>query len=761
MSDGHTTEHSLGSDIAASAALLLYSIAVAAGFARVFSGWDFFDNLVLVAVVGHAVALGLRRTHVPVWIAFPITGFVLLWLVGAMYYRDTYSLMLPTSETWQLFQLDLDVVGASFRTAVAPVAFLGGWDVLASIGLGAAVLLSDTFAFRAYARAEALVPGGVLFVFIAALGTDRSRIASTTALVAAGVVATVVLRQHHAPARNATVGRSRGRLAAALPVAVGSALSIALIAGFVGPRLPGADAEPIYETRGSGGSGSVTEVTSPLVDIRSRLTNRETTELFSVQATADSYWRSSALAEFDGTTWRLPERELTRADGTIGVGREGSVEIQQQIAIAALGGPLVPAAADPISASGEGDIADDLRWTEANASLVKTGGDLEAGDRFSIVSASPRVAADLLAGATSNDPGDAIYFALPDDFPSSIRETTLEVTAGATSSYQAALMLQDWMRDPDEFTYSLDVQQGHGNNALESFLRNRVGYCEQFAGAYAAMLRSIGIPTRVSVGFTPGDNDGTGQYTVRGRNAHAWPEVWFDGIGWLAFEPTPGRGAPGATAYTGVEPEQVEGPVDGGDAGAEAVPPVTEPAPATTVPQAGVPTPTTIALPPAGDVDPTNPEVASAEAEDPFEVPWRPLAVVAVIGFAVAMPAVIRRVRRSAVRSPRSQVAHLWSRAIDALGATGLEAAAYRTPSETAAATARVFPVAARPMQSLADVVTYVNFAPDGADHLGDTGQFGITLLDNCGQWVRQVERAVADSLTPAERARRYFTHLE
>ena len=70
------------------------------------------------------------------------------------------------------------------------------------------------------------------------------------------------------------------------------------------------------------------------------------------------------------------------------------------------------------------------------------------------------------------------------------------------------------------------------------------------------MLRTLGIPTRVAVGFTSGVPLGDGEYSVLGRNAHAWPEVWFDGIGWVAFEPTPGRGAPNAQSYTGLPPQQ-------------------------------------------------------------------------------------------------------------------------------------------------------------------------------------------------------------
>ena len=68
------------------------------------------------------------------------------------------------------------------------------------------------------------------------------------------------------------------------------------------------------------------------------------------------------------------------------------------------------------------------------------------------------------------------------------------------------------------------------------------GYCQHFAGAMALMLRFLGIPARVAAGFTSGKRE-DGGWTVTDHNAHAWVEVWFPGYGWLAFDPTPGRGA--------------------------------------------------------------------------------------------------------------------------------------------------------------------------------------------------------------------------
>ena len=100
------------------------------------------------------------------------------------------------------------------------------------------------------------------------------------------------------------------------------------------------------------------------------------------------------------------------------------------------------------------------------------------------------------------------------------------------------------------------MHSDHGTESLEEFLFDvRAGYCQQFATAYAAMARSVGLPTRVAVGFTW--ESGTRHGASRGPTscgasiAHAWPEVYFAGTGWVRFEPTPGRGAPGDFAITG------------------------------------------------------------------------------------------------------------------------------------------------------------------------------------------------------------------
>jgi len=129
---------------------------------------------------------------------------------------------------------------------------------------------------------------------------------------------------------------------------------------------------------------------------------------------------------------------------------------------------------------------------------------------------------------------------VPHDVEVNLQATTDEVTAGATSDYDRALAIQNWFLS--EFDYSTEPEPGNTTSDLENFLEERRGYCEQFAATMALMARVAGIPSRVQVGFTPGSRLDDGSWEVTAHDAHAWPELWFEGVGWVRFEPTPGSG---------------------------------------------------------------------------------------------------------------------------------------------------------------------------------------------------------------------------
>ena len=140
-------------------------------------------------------------------------------------------------------------------------------------------------------------------------------------------------------------------------------------------------------------------------------------------------------------------------------------------------------------------------------------------------------------------------------------ERTAEAIAGnARTPYAATAALMAWFRTNGGFVYTNRPPSSGSTAPLVDFVtRTHAGYCQHFAGAMALMLRYLGVPARVAVGFSSGVYDAkNGVWRVTDHDAHAWVEVWFRGYGWLPFDPTPaarpGRGqlsAPYAAAVAG------------------------------------------------------------------------------------------------------------------------------------------------------------------------------------------------------------------
>ena len=139
----------------------------------------------------------------------------------------------------------------------------------------------------------------------------------------------------------------------------------------------------------------------------------------------------------------------------------------------------------------------------------------------------------------------ATYTKLPDNVSDTVRQTALEATEGARVPTP-----QHWRCRGS--SGSAPVRLRHvaaptTNDPLTNFLTIRRGFCQQFAGAFAVMARSLQLPTRVVVGFVPGDRQADGSWSVSWHDTHAWPEVYFEGAGWTRFEPTPSDGNAGIT----------------------------------------------------------------------------------------------------------------------------------------------------------------------------------------------------------------------
>lgn len=115
---------------------------------------------------------------------------------------------------------------------------------------------------------------------------------------------------------------------------------------------------------------------------------------------------------------------------------------------------------------------------------------------------------------------------------------------------EAAQAIQKYLRGPD-FTYSLELpERPEGRDPIVHFLQTKVGYCQQFAATMTLLARARGIPARVVIGFLPGSSTNGRDRIVRASDAHAWPELYFEGVGWTRFEPTPGQRAASVPGYS-------------------------------------------------------------------------------------------------------------------------------------------------------------------------------------------------------------------
>jgi len=160
----------------------------------------------------------------------------------------------------------------------------------------------------------------------------------------------------------------------------------------------------------------------------------------------------------------------------------------------------------------------------------------------------PEASIDLQPLALANED---YWTEFPSDVGAGLIALAEEKTANLETNYEKALALEQYFRFSDDFVYEESVPSEWATSSVNDWLTDesnpyvRQGYCEQFATSMAIMARTLGIPSRVVLGFTPGEiipgTDGT-QVVVRDKNAHSWVEIWIPRFGWMMFDPTPRRG---------------------------------------------------------------------------------------------------------------------------------------------------------------------------------------------------------------------------
>jgi len=340
-----------------------------------------------------------------------------------------------------------------------------------------------------------------------------------------------------------------------------TATGLAVVAPLVIPTL---DAELLPGSGPGGeGGGDAVSITNPMVNLRRDLVRGRDVDL--VRITTDdanpSYLRISVLDTFNGITWKPSDREIPpeqRAEGVLPrpPGLESRVprkRVDYEVDVAeAFESTWLPAPY-PVTAI---DAPGDWRYDTTTLDFISAVEGQSAGGlqySLSALEVAPR-SQHLLDADPTPEEIFTPYTELPDDLPDEVTELAREATRGAGGKFERAVRLQRWFREDGGFSYSLRRAPGNGSDDLMTFLSDapggRVGYCEQFAASMAVMGRTLGIPSRVAVGFLRPQRVGENEYVYSAHDLHAWPEMYFGGAGWVRFEPTPGDRASGVPGYT-------------------------------------------------------------------------------------------------------------------------------------------------------------------------------------------------------------------
>jgi len=457
---------------------------------------------------------------------------------------------------------------AGLPAAILPYAGPGRW-VATVITLGAAVLLLDAAVVLAFAPAAFgdLRRGGAALPLVA-LAVVPSTLVRPQLPYLQGVVLFALLAAFMWGER-----LRRQTVAAALTLAAVAAVG----AGVLAPRLDSHHAWVDYRAWAGG---------LPHARVDAFVWNqtygplhwpRKGHVVMTVHARSGDYWKAENLDVFNGRAW---------VAGTVNPGRLpapsaaalGTWSQVIKVRIGAMRTPDVIASGFsslPVGVPG-GDIpgASDGTWTALRA--------LGPGSTYVITTYAPHPGPAQLSHAGRGYPGTALdpfrSIALPLPGVSSTAEPQLvfpgfygrrrapvraeggsvgvsgaaalarspygpvyalaqRLAAGARTPYAFAVRIKRYLAGHDAYNENPPVRAA----PLAAFLlRDHIGYCQQFSGAMALLLRMGGVPARVATGFTPGVRQGSsGPFTVTDINAHAWVEAWFPGYGWVRFDPTP------------------------------------------------------------------------------------------------------------------------------------------------------------------------------------------------------------------------------
>ncbi|MGH2679192.1 MAG: transglutaminase TgpA family protein [Actinomycetota bacterium] len=522
-------------------ATVLLAVTTALAFGRVFLGAASTGQLVGAALAAAGLAVAFERRSLLLSTAISAIGLALA--VALIVFPETTWYGLPTADSLRAALDAAALVGEQARIQPAPAEPIAPLVLAAVTSLWAAVFSAHALAFRAGSPLLGLVPPVALVAFADSVLEEFVKPLYGLAFLAAALL--VVFSDGLARVQGwgpvwssgrgfaAAAGRGARRLAF-------TALGLALIAPVV---VPGFGSQGLVDF---GTPAEDRVAIDPFVSVQSSLQQRTPVEVLRVTADSPGYIRLVSLPEFDGVGWRPaeasqgvlvePGEELARLDGPAGAATPATIEVVTDLAQHWLPAPYPIRSVEEVPGR-------DVRF-DPDTGTAFVDAPLEQGDVYTVTTSLVKPSATALRRVRPDAPLEGgRYLDLPENMPPEIEELALAWTAGAESTFDKVVAIEERLHSSGEFRYQVDTRLRAGTRSLLEFLQvSKAGFCQQFATSMAALLRSIGIQSRVAMGFATGTPTSTpGQYSVSTNVAHAWVEVYFPGWGWMPFEPTPGR----------------------------------------------------------------------------------------------------------------------------------------------------------------------------------------------------------------------------
>jgi len=545
--------------VAAALAVLLATSALT----PIFDGLHWAPRVLGAVLTVAVVGLASRRAGVPAALQPVLTLLALLaYLLEAFAGATLRYGLVPTGRSLDALSALVSQGRLDIAQYGPPVPAGNGLVLLATAGVGAIAVAVDLVAVvlrRAaiagllllllFAVPSAVLPGG--------LGWLPFGLGASGWLGLLLVEGGERIGQWGAPLRTVAPGStprleddsSLGRVGRRIGVAaVGMAVIVPALLPGLDHRLLGGSGEGDGSS-GSGDGPRTATTYNPITTLRDELRLPEPRQLLAYTTTdpEPDYVRMTTLDQYTGTGWSASSLQVDRATGNVNrgvpvpVGDTGGRhrDLRMTVGIDTLKVRWLPVPFGPRKIAVRGSWVWD-RDSETAFSATRTTQGLPSYE----VTASRPLPDRAELDSSSGPVPDSIStrYAAPVQASPAVTSLTHRITGGSASPYAKAVALQSYFTSGrNGFTYSLDATTGVGGpDQLEAFLTSKRGFCEQYATAMAAMLRIEGIPSRVAVGFTPGHRTGTdGAYSVTTSDAHAWPEAWFAGAGWVRFEPTP------------------------------------------------------------------------------------------------------------------------------------------------------------------------------------------------------------------------------